>query len=194
MESYNPKGKPEGKTLQQVTSYAPQGNGFVARVHSVVFDKKDKEVMNADLEYRCESGTMVVDMRNFVNEEQMKAFGSYEMQVESENLEIPSTLKVGQSLKDGSITLTATNSPIPITMSVTITNRKVEGKESITTPAGTFDCYKITSTSTAHTKMGLGMTMSFDNVEWLAPKVSVVKSESYKNGKLQGYTLLTSRK
>lgn len=193
MESYNAKGKITGKQAQKVTDFSGGANSFTAIVQSVVYDKKDKEVMKGDLEFKCENGTMIVDMRNFINEEQMKAFQSYEMQIESDNLEIPNDLSVGQTLKDGSITVTTTNSPIPMNMSVNITDRKVVAKESVTTPAGTFECYKITSNSTVNTKMGIGMTFNFSTVEWLAPKVAVVKSESYRNDKLQGYTLLTKR-
>jgi hypothetical protein len=36
--------------------------------------------------------------------------------------------------------------------------------------------------------------MEFSAIEWLAPKAAIVKSESYKKGKLQGYTLLTKLK
>ncbi|MCB0493771.1 MAG: hypothetical protein KDC93_15305 [Cyclobacteriaceae bacterium] len=193
MESYNAKGKLTGKQTQKVTSYSGGANSFAATVQSTVYDKKDKEVMKGDLEFKCNNGTMMVDMRNFINEEQMKAFQNYEMQIEADNLEVPNDLSVGQTLKDGSVTLTTSNSPIPMNMSVNITDRKVVAKESITTPAGTFECYKITSKSTVNTKMGIGMTFNFSTVEWLAPKVAVVKSESYRNDKLQGYTLLTKR-
>lgn len=193
MESYNAKGKLTGRNLQKVTSFDGTSNSFVAKVHSVMYDKKDKLVMEVDLDFKCDNGTMIVDMRNFINEEQMKMFESYEMQVEADNLEIPNGLSVGQTLKDGSVKITTSNSPMPMNMTVNITDRKVAGKESITTPAGTFECYKITSNSTINTKMGIGMTFNYSTIEWLAPKMAVVKSESYRNGKLQGYTLLTKR-
>lgn len=193
MESYNAKDKVTGRQIQKVTNFSGSSDSFTAIVQSTMLDKKGKEVMKGDLEFKCQDGTMVIDMRNFINEEQMQAFQNYEMQVEAENLEIPNTLSVGQSLKDGAVTITATNSPIPMNMAVNITDRKVVGKESITTPAGTFDCFKITSTSIVKTKMGIGMNFNFSTIEWLAPKVAVVKSESYKNGKLQGYTLLTKQ-
>lgn len=193
MESYDAKGKLSGTNRQKVISYQGSSNSFTAKVHSTVMDKKGKEVMQGDLDFKCQDGTMIIDMRNFINEEQMKAFQNYEMQMQGENLEVPNTISVGQTLKDGSITMTAANSPIPMNMSVSITDRKVVGKESITTPAGTFDCYKITSNSTVKTKMAIGMTIEFSTIEWLAPKVAVVKSESYRKGKLQGYSLLTKR-
>lgn len=193
MESYNPKGKLTGRQTQKVTSFSGGANSFTATVLSTIYDKKDKEVMRGDLEFKCQGGTMIVDMRNFINEEQLKAFQNYELSIEADNLEIPNNLSVGQELSDGTVTLTASDSPLPMNMSVHITNRKVVGKESVTTPAGTFECFKITSNSTVNTKMGLGVTFNFTTIEWLAPEVAVVKSESYRNDKLQGYTLLTRR-
>lgn len=191
MESYNAKGKLTGKNTQKVTAYSSTANSFTSTIHSTMFNEKGKELTQGDLLVSCNGGTILIDMRNFVNEEQMKAFQSYEMKMESDNLEIPGKLSVGQSLKDGSMTLTATNAPMPMNMTVTVTDRKVIAKETITTPAGSFECFKISSNSTFKTKMGIGFTANFSTFEWIAPKVAVVKTESYKNNKLQGYTLLT---
>jgi hypothetical protein len=195
METYNAKGKLSAVNKQKVTAYSKNGSGFAATINSAIYNEKGKEQMKGDLEMKCENGVVYIDMRNFIPEEQMKNMGNYEMKVESENLEIPSSLSVGQTLKDGSVTLTATNSPLPMNMNVMITERKVVAKESITTPAGTFDTYKITSKATFKNKFGVSMTFEFSNVEWLAPKVGVVKTESYnaKNGKLNGYSILTKR-
>jgi len=194
METYNAKGKLTGVNKQNVTAYNKNGSGFTASIHSVMNNEKGKELMKGDLEMKCVNGTVFIDMRNFISEDQMKSLGSYEMKIESENLEVPSSLNVGQSLKDGSITLTATNSPMPMSINIVISDRKVAGKESITTPAGTFDTYKITSKGTIKNKFGVSMTFEFSSIEWLAPKVGVVKTESYnKNGKLNGSTVLTKR-
>lgn len=192
MDNYNAKGKLSGKTKQTIKSLTGNSTSFKASVNSVVFDAKGKEVMNTELDFDCEDGTVHVDMRNFVNEDQMKAFQSYELEFEGENLEVPGSLSVGQSLDNGQMTLTASNSPIPMAMEVTVTNRKVVAKESVTTPAGTFECYKITSDLSITTKMAIKMTLDFSTAEWLAPKVAVVKSESYRKGKLQGYSVLTN--
>lgn len=194
METYSAKGKLTGKINQTVTAFTPNSNGYAATVHSVVTDEKGKEVNSGDLAFTCEGGTMTIDMRSYLNEEQMKAFGNYKLTVESKNLEWPKSLSVGQTLKDGSVTVTAIDAPMAMTMTVDIVNRKVVAKETITTSAGTFECYKITSTMKSNMKMMVAVKMEFDAVEWIAPKVAVVKSESYKNGKLQGYTLLTAKK
>ncbi len=193
-ESFDAKGKSFGKNEQKVTAYEATPRGFKATLHSVMFSEKGKKVVEGDFEVSCENGTFIMDMRRFIPQEQQKMFESYELKVESDNLEIPSRLAVGQTLKNGSVTLTAVGSPIPMKITVTITDRRVEGQESVTTPAGIFNCWKISSKSSTLLQMGMNMNMSFSSVEWITEKTGMVRSESYdKNGRLSGYTVLVSR-
>lgn len=194
METYNAKGKLTGKNQQRVTAFAKNGTGFTSTIHSIVFNEKGKELTKGDLEMKCENGTLFIDMRNYINQDQMKAFAGYEMKIESSSLETPSKLSVGQQLKDGSFVMTAQGSPMPMKMTVNITNRKVLAEETITTAAGTFKCFKISSDMAMQTQMGISINMKFSSIEWIAEKVGSVKTESYdKGGKLVGYTLLTKR-
>lgn len=193
-QTFNAKGKPGAKNVQKVTAFSKNSNGYVATVNSVMFDEKGKEVTTGDLEFKCDNGTMYIDMRNYISGEQLKAFKNYEMKLEANNLEIPRSLSPGQSLPDGRVTVTASGAPFPMKMTMTITDRKVAGKESVTTPAGTFDCFKITSNMTMENQMGVKITSQFSSVEWMAPKVGTVRSESFnKNGKPNGYTVLSRR-
>ena len=75
-------------------------------------------------------------------------------------------------------------------MSTLITDREVLGKESVTTPAGTFDCYIITQST--HIK-SMAANQKRTTKQWIAEGVGVVKSEDYnKKGKLDGTSVLTS--
>src|SRR5688572_6230326 len=112
-ENYNAKGKLTGKTQQKVTSFTQAGSGYTATVHSVMVNDKGKEQFKSDLEMKCEGGTFYIDMRNFITEDQLKSLGSYETKVEATNLEVPSKLSIGQTLKDGNITITAVGAGIP---------------------------------------------------------------------------------
>lgn len=191
-QTSNAKGKVTGKNHQKVTSLEKTSDGFTANVNSVFYDDKGKETMKGDLTYKCEDKIMYVDMRNFISEEQLQAFKGYEMKVESENLEMPSSLSEGQTLKDGSVTVTGVGSSLPMSITVKITDRKVTGKETITTASGTYECYKVTSNMAVQTQMGIKMNMNFSAIDWIALKVGTVKSESYnKSGKLMGTTVLT---
>ncbi|MBN8576822.1 MAG: hypothetical protein J0L66_07745 [Cytophagales bacterium] len=194
-ETYNNKGKLSNRMQQTVKAFEKTATGFVATVNAVTTNEKGKELTKGEFEMSCSGGTFIIDMRKFIPEEQQKMFESYKMTVQSENLELPSKLTVGQTLKNGSVTMTAEGSPLPMKMTVQITERKVVGQETITTPAGTYQCFKLTSKSTVSTQMGVNMTFNFSSTEWLAPKVGMVKTESFdKNGKSSGYTQLASYK
>ncbi|MTI41844.1 hypothetical protein [Fulvivirga lutimaris] len=183
--NYSAKDKVTGRQVNTIKSMEDLSNGWKAEMNMKSYDKKDELVIDKDIEASCENGVIKLDMDRFFPEETMQAFKDMDMTIETENLEIPSDLSVGMSLNDASLKLSGS---IPFKMEVNITNRKVEAKESITTPAGTFDCYKITYT--INTKSIMSMETS--GVDWIAKDVGMVKSENYKkNGKLQGYSLLT---
>lgn len=79
------------------------------------------------------------------------------------------------------------------TMDFAIKNRTVAGQEEMTTPAGTFSCYKITYDMDMNVKvMGMGRTTNLTGTEWIAEGVGMVRNEQYdKNGKLNSYSVLT---
>jgi hypothetical protein len=75
--------------------------------------------------------------------------------------------------------------------------RTVSGKETVTSPAGTWEAYVISYDGAMKTKMaGIGLPASnFTVKEWFVPGIGVVKSETAsKSGKVIGSTLLTSIK
>jgi len=187
--SYNHKDKVEGRQTTEVVSFEENGNGWDAVMHFKTYDKKDELVMeNDDVAISCDDGIITLDMERFLPQEMMESFRDMNMKIDVDNIELPSELEVGQRLDEGSITVSG---DIPMTVRVDITNRKVEGKETVTTPAGTFDCYKISYDM--KTKMMMGMESS--GIDWIAKDVGVVKSEVYKkNGKLLSYSLLTKVK
>ncbi len=193
METFNAKGKPTGKIKQKVLSYTPTSAGFDATIHSQIENEKGKEMHAGQYEFHCDNGIIYVDMRNYIPQEQLAAFGTSELKIDGEDLQIPSDLSPGQELKNGSITVSADGGGgIPFKLNCTVSNRKVVGKETLNTAMGDIECYKVTSVNTIKNQMGIAMTFTFNVVEWIAPQYGVVKSETYnKNDKLMGYTLLT---
>lgn len=78
-----------------------------------------------------------------------------------------------------------------MTITVNIINRKVEGTEEITTPAGTFSCVKISYDVVVKSIMKISSKV----IDWYAKDVGVVRSENYRsNGKLTGYSIMTDLK
>jgi len=134
---------------------------------------------------------LYADAKVAMPQENMAAYKDMEVKAEETFIEYPSSLSADQSLKDVNFKMEMYNKG---TLFVTITfdevNRKVINKESITTPAGTWDCWKITydmkfKASTAPLNIGIPFNMLV--TEWFCPGFGIVKSETYtKNGKLVG--------
>jgi hypothetical protein len=76
-----------------------------------------------------------------------------------------------------------------MTMTVVVTNRKVEAVENITVPAGTYECYKITY----DIESKMMFKVQTKAVEWYSMNIGLVKSETYdQKGKLAGSSELKS--
>jgi hypothetical protein len=141
---------------------------------------------------RCEDGTFYVDMQNFIDPKSMQAFKDMEVSVNSNDMMYPAGLAPGDSLPDASVTVSAATGGVSLlNLLINISNRQVIGTESVTVPAGTFECFKITYN--VETKM---MFKIYSVVtEYVNMGVGNVKTETYdKKGKLLGSTLLTELK
>lgn len=185
---FDQKDKPEGRMLYRVSNVAETAGGFTADIHSkIIPEKKNQETMEADSKITCTDGTLQMDLSmNF--SQMMSQFSSMEVTMEGDPLILPPKLEAGQTLPDATSRIkTGMNGMNLMTVTISVTDRKVEGKESVTTPAGTFDCYKISQTT--HVKTIMGKT--FQSVEYYAEGVGLVQSETYgKNGKLEGKQVL----
>lgn len=186
--SYDGKDKMTGSSIQVVKNLNEQANAISALVQVQMFDKKGKDLGTKEYEVKCENGVYSVDMKSFMDPATMEAYEEMEVKVNSNNLEIPSNLAVGDVLNDGKLEITVFSEGMRILgITTDITQRKVEGKEQITTDAGTFDCFKITYTITTKTMFSVRV----EATDWIAENVGTVKSETYSRGKSMGYSLLT---
>jgi hypothetical protein len=192
MASYDKKDKLTGTTIQTIKEIKTTGNKTEWTIGTVSKDEKGKEISSGDLRMSCEDGIFKMDMKNFIDEATLKSFEGMEITMDATDLDYPSDLSVGQTLKDGNITINVANAGMSImSMVVKIYDRKVEAMEDITTPAGTFSCYKMTSTIETKTMF----KVISKSTDWMAKKVGPVRSENYdKDGKLMGYMVLTSMK
>ncbi len=182
---YDKKGKEAGKTIQEVTAFSETADGYELTLNVQHQDKKGEKSPPMEMTMACRNGAIYVDMKNFVPAEYLSGEdGEVTIKVEGDNLSYPVDMKAGDLLPDASIKVSLNEM---MNMTINIRNRKVEGQETITTPAGTFDSYVISQT----TKTKMVVTMAFDSKDWYVPGIGSVRSESYKKGKLQSYSLLT---
>lgn len=181
MTIYNKKGDEAGKQVYKVSNYKSSAGISSATVNTEMFDKKGKSIIKSENSVKCVAGVMMMDMK--MNIPQGQQFSNTDAKAQNIYLEYPANMKVGDNLKDGHMELETDNKGMKQTLTMDITNRKVEGKESVTTTAGTWDCFKITSSSKMKIKtMGVGIPINMNVTEWFAPRVGVIKTESKGGG------------
>jgi hypothetical protein len=186
------KGKDVGKFNYTTT----KKDGSTAAVHTEVFDKSGKSIGASDSEIKCNGDAISIDLKSFIPASSTKQFSNMKMEGDAKYLVYPLSMKAGQTLADGTVTINITNNGQQMgNMQMDITNRKVEQAETVNTAAGSFDCFRITYDAMMKVKMmGIGFPVHMHVTEWFAPKIArPVKSETYaKNGKLAGSMQLES--
>lgn len=99
---------------------------------------------------------------------------------------LPSDMKVGMNVPDGKINIKVKS----VGASFLLTDRKVLAQEEITTPAGTFQTYKMDENQTNKVLIS---TKTFHIITWYAKNIGCIKQEVYdKKGKLLRTLELTS--
>jgi hypothetical protein len=159
-----------------------------ATMVATISDDKGKEVTTTEYDILCTDKGISIDFKSLMSADYLQQYKDMEIDMTGTNLEIPNNLSVGQSLPDANMDATIKVTPINMKMSINMVDRKVESKETITTPAGTFDCIVISYS----TEFKMGLKRIGTSKQWMAEGVGVVKTEEYnKSGKLVSYTLLT---
>jgi hypothetical protein len=165
-------------------------NGYQVKVNSEVFDNKDQLISSNELEIKCEGGSFILDMSGYFQDLNLDSYENMEVRVDSDHLLLPPNLKEGSFLPPARSRISVVNAGVPVmNMVVNVYNRKVEAIEEVTTPAGTFSCYKVS--------YDLETIMLFQvksrGVEWYAKDIGLIKSETYnRSGKLTGRTILSA--
>ena len=187
--TYNKKGKDSGAMRLSVKEAAANS----AVLTSELINQKGKVQGNFEYSVKCEDGVFLVDMSMFFDSQQLQTFGDMQMEMTSDYLEFPSGAKPGDKLPDGSVEAKVKSGDLVImTIKMEITDHTVEAHESVTTPAGTFDCMK--TSYSFNSKFGF-IKMSGSATNWLATDVGSIKSENFdKKGNISGSTELTMLK
>jgi len=192
-EMFDKKEKLTVKMSYSFKNVSGSGDNMNATVTQDLYDaKKGDKISSSDLNWKCENGTLHFDMRSMTmmgenGQEMNMTETGMGVDVTGDELDLPNTLTVGQTLNEATYTIKMTMGTITVmNRTYTIKNRKVESQESLTTPAGTFDCYKITFLTTDNKS---GNTTK--SAMWYAKDAGLIKSENYKDdGKLIARQLL----
>jgi hypothetical protein len=170
------KGKTIAHTITTIEDVHQDGAALVADYSTSYNDNK-----NIKASYRCEGDKLYMNMKSLFNNEQFQRSGM-EMEVKDAYISFPWQMKEGDNLEDAAFEIKAKRQGKDfMTMRSVVNHRKVDAMEKVTTPAGTWDCMKLTETRTTTTEM-MGKQVSSNDtksVQWFAPAAGLVKFESY---------------
>ena len=188
--NYTAKGKEAGKIDYELIDKIENGNNITFTVKTITFDKKGEQIYESRFEAKCIDGKFDFDMAFKMDGGALQAYENMDVKVDASKLEIPDLdTAPGTHLADGSLVVNIETGTIGMfKMTVLITDRVLEGRETVATSAGIFDC--IVLSQKVSTKMMIKVQGS--SKEWYAENIGIVRSESYnKKGKLMGYSVLT---
>jgi len=188
-------------TKFQITSYDKKDNpsavidyvvkessGDAAVIYYDMHDEKGELILNSEYEIRCENDGISIDFRSLAAPGMMEQYKDMEVDITGTNLYLPNDLSTGQTLPDADLLMNVSMDPITMKLTVKIFDREVIGEETVTTPAGTFNCVILSQ----KTESKMGVKVSGKSKEWYAPGVGLVKQESYnKKDKKISSSLLT---
>lgn len=191
LTSYDAKDKIVNKSISHLTDLKNVADGLEATINIEIFDQKDKSINKGDVVMKCTQEKFYMDMSNFFPKDQYAKMEGVSIEVTDQYMEFPSNPVAGQTLPDAESSMTITMNGIAfMSMKMKTTNRKVEGNESVTTPAGTYNCVKYTYDTEVSSSMFKSKSKS---TMYMAKNVGMVKMESYDDGgKFQSKQLLTS--
>ncbi len=192
MTNYNKKGKVAATMTQKILEKQEVDGEMVVRFEQRSRDAKGKNEVTTEMEVKCKDGKFYFELDNYLQGMNIEGYAEspdMDVVVDSDDIFFPSDMKAGQTLPDGAMSLKVMTNGIPMmNMKVNISNRKVGEMESVTTPAGTFDCYVLTQ----DVEVKSLMKIKTSEKTWLAEDIGVVKTESFdKKGKLMAWSELT---
>ncbi len=190
-QNFTKKDKLEGTTAHLVESVESlSGGGQIAVVQTKVTDAKGKNTTEGSFVVECDGQSLKLDVSDLLPEESMQAFASLDVEIEGDGFLIPTDLKVGETIPDSENVIKVGMEGMNMNIKFNIRDHKVEAKETVQTPAGSFDCYKLSYIASIKI---MGGNNESKVVTWYAPNVGTVKSETFnaKNDKLMSKMVLS---
>ncbi|HKH63404.1 MAG TPA: hypothetical protein VKA49_21355 [Flavitalea sp.] len=176
---FDKKGDITGKVLYSIADVKNSNGITTATLQSHMFDKKGKTIGKANSIVKCNGGVMMINMKLMMSTPQAEQFSQASAKTDDFFIEYPANMKKGDQLREGTLNMDVDNNGLQQSISMTVFDRKVEDKEKVTTPAGTWDCYKISYKIKMSIRvMGVGVPINMEGTEWYAPGFGVVKTSS----------------
>jgi hypothetical protein len=194
-QTFNNRDRLQGIQDLLIKSVVQSGGRTEAVINAKQLDNRERLQHEGEYKIICDGNTLIIDIQSMLDQAMLKSMEGMEVSMSNiENINVPGNMRVGDKLPDAHMDMKVSMGNVSVTeMKLVTRNRVVEARETITTPAGTFDCFKITYESAIDTRtMGINRKSLSKGVEYYAPGVGNVRSEYYDDkGRLQSYTVLS---
>lgn len=188
MTNYNEKGKMQSVNTISITGNQETDEDTRFSIHSQIKDEKGRSIGSSDYDAYCDKGAFFINTKCLISDEQYKAWQDMTLSIKADDIDYPLDYFSGQKLNDAHLLVNVSMNEMNMPgMSIDVTERVIEGTETITTPAGTFECVKITSKQ----KIKNIINYEVKAIEWLSLGNGIVKTETYRKNKLKGYSEMT---
>lgn len=194
LQNFNQRDRLQSTQEIRVRQVETDGESIIATMDSRFFDQRGREQHEGSFRVICTGNQMMVDVQSLLDPNMMEGFQGMEVQVEGNHIILPSGMQAGQSLPDAELQMKVTTGGVTFAdIKFTISNRKVESREKVEVPAGSFDSYKLSYETFMETRtMGIPIRVSGRVVEYHAPGIGAVRTETYDSrDRLQGYTVVS---
>ena len=127
------------------------------------------------IKYNIEGGNYVISLQDALAENLAQFGGNFEILESSGMLGYPIVLTPETEMEGAKMKIKVSMQGMELVMDLAIQNRKAVGEESITTPAGTFDCLKFTEQQVVTV---MGQQQATNITYWYGKGVGLVKQST----------------
>lgn len=195
-ESMNDHGKVDGQFQMKVENITNKGTSTIAGI-SATLSSPHFDDLQYQMNYICDRDMIYLDIASLMkammennpelkNKTTQNALKNTEINFNEGFASFPKKMHPGMKLEDLNFSFKTKSMNAEIGFNSIVDNRQVVTKETVKTPAGTFECLKIRSTThtTMHV-MGIKQkTPTTTDYMWFAPGIGMIKQETHQNGKI----------
>ncbi|MEP6615778.1 MAG: hypothetical protein ABJA57_04335 [Ginsengibacter sp.] len=190
MTIYSKKGNVTGKQVYNIGEVTSNNGIIGSTITSEMIDKDGKSINKSTNKIQCNNGVLMMDLKMFIQGPQLEQIKNADATGSVSYLEYPVDMKTGDKLKDADFNMDYTANGIGSNLTLNMSDRFVLGKDNVSSPAGSWDAFKIGYKSKIKMKVaGIGIPINMEVTEWYVPGFGIVKTESK-----YGSTLITSIK
>jgi len=192
-QTYNSRGKITGTVDYIIDSIASVDSLSIAFIKYLSLDLKGNEISVMEFKYKCNGTELRIDPISMISPELIEPYRDMDIQIDNEELIVPSLLTINQKLKDAACNIKIFEESRKLAeMNFKCQGRKIISLDSITTPLGVYPCYRIScETSLTVTTSMVPYIVEMNVNEFFSEGTGIIRIENFdRKGKLLGYSLL----